>query len=161
MGGKQHPYDLSPVFIKPCGVGFDHHPLFWRSGAGSHYIPFFVFHYAHPAGSVNGQLRMIAEGRKFYTGFPYDFQYVPFSFYGCHFTVYRHVFMSIHLHLPSYAMEMASSLQTPKHALHLIHLLLSITWAFLYDPPLMAFTGQTFLQRPQPTHFSSFMMIFL
>jgi hypothetical protein len=48
----------------------------------------------------------------------------------------------------------ASNLQLSRQAPHLVHLAVSILWAF-FRSPLAAPVGQTLLQTVQPVHFSA------
>ena len=96
---QQFQYHLS-VVLELRGVGVDHHAVFWFFRARSENLASIVFNYAHPARSVGGKLRMIAEGRKLDTGISYDGQHILFIFKRDSPVVYGHVFHFSVLLLP-------------------------------------------------------------
>ena len=70
VGGQKQFQDHLPVVVKLRCVGADHHFVLGRRGAGSDNVSSLILHHAHPACAVNGQIRIVAEGRDRNADFP-------------------------------------------------------------------------------------------
>ena len=70
VGGQHQLQDHPPVLQEPGGVGADHHAVPGLHGAGGVDLAPLVLHHAHPAGAVNRQFRIVAEGRHVDAGLP-------------------------------------------------------------------------------------------
>ena len=64
-------------------------------GTGCKHLALVILHHAHSARAVNGQIRMITEGRDVYFGFPYKRENVLLAFYRHFDAVYCHIIHKI------------------------------------------------------------------
>ena len=150
--GQQQFQDHPAVLQQPGGVGADGQPIPGLHRAGGLDLAPLVLHHAHPAGPVDGQVGVIAEGGHLDAGLADDRQHVGLPVEGDPLAVDVHDSLCHSAH----SSRMAPKGQQPQHAPHLMHFSVSMTWGIRIWPE-MASIGHCRIHLPQPLHNSGSM----
>ena len=79
MAREQQFKDTLAVFAQSARISPDYHSCSRNCRTRRHHSALFVLDHAHTASAVNGQIRMIAENREFYSALADNFKEIPFT----------------------------------------------------------------------------------